>query len=54
MEGYSPKKLITTISKNYEKVTEADTHGIPELYVIKTEIKEQGLFLLGELKSPFT
>ena len=51
---YITYQAYTTINKNYERVTEADTHKIPELYVIKTEIKERGLFLLGELNSPFT
>ena len=30
--------------KNLQRDTEADTHEIPELYVIKTEIKERGSF----------
>ena len=51
---YITYQAYTTINKIYKRVTEADTRNIPELYVIKTEIKEQGLFLLGELNSPFT
>ena len=51
---YIKYQAYTTINKIYERVTEADTRKIPELHVIQTEIKEQGLFLLGELNSPFT
>ena len=50
---YITYQAYTTINKIYERVTEADTRKIPELHVIQTEIKERGLFLLGELNSPF-
>ena len=51
---YITYQIYTTINKNYERVTEADAHEIPELHVLKREKKERGLFLLGELISPFT
>ena len=50
---YITYQVCTTISKKYERVTEADTYKIRKLYAWKTEIKERGLFLLGELNSPF-
>ena len=43
---YIKYQAYTTINKNYKRVTETDTRGIPELYVIKTEIKEQGRDLI--------
>ena len=46
---YITYKDYTTINKNYKRVTEADTHEISKLYLLKTETKKQGLFLLGEL-----
>ena len=51
---YITYQAYTTINKIYKRVTEADTRKIPELHVIKTEIKEREIFLLGELNSPFT
>ena len=51
---YITYQIYTTINKNYERVTEADTHEIPKLYALKRAKKERGIFLLGELISPFT
>ena len=41
---YVTYQVYTTINKNYERVTEADTHEIPELYVLKREKKSEGSF----------
>ena len=51
--GITYQAYTTIINKNYERITEADTHKIHKMYARKTEIKEQGIFLLGELNSPF-
>ena len=37
-------QAYTTINKNYERVTEDDTHEIPKLYALKREKKSEGSF----------
>ena len=36
---YVTYQVYTTINKNYERVTEDDTHEIPKLHVLKGEKK---------------
>ena len=41
---YVTYQVYTTINKNYERVTKADTHKIPKLHVMKREKKSEGSF----------
>ena len=52
-DWYITYQANTTINNKYGRITEANAHELPKLNALKTK-KEQGIFLLGELISPFT